>query len=448
MPTKKKIPTIVGLFVLTIGLATGVLLIQNSQIFKLGASGGTPPKDVRITNVTNSSFTVSWTTQKETSGFVSWGESQSSLTQTESDEIAGQSFIHLATIQGLGSQKTYYFKINSQAEDYDNNGIPWQLTTMSPLGASPKNKIVSGTVLTATGTPSYPSVVYLSTGSLSPLSTTTSENGSWVISLSQARDATQNAAYDITKNDLLEIFVQAGASGTSSAQIFLNSANPVPPMILGQVHDFKSLPPSEESELPSSTIEAPEDIPQKSKFDLSGADNADSSQNTITIESVDNGEVINSTKPAFFGKGPAGAEFSIKVESENPVTANQIVGSSGNWSWSPPEGLAPGTHKITISWRDAEGILRTITRQFIVQAAEGPAFVSTPSASITPTPTVTVKPTSQATSSSTPKIVTTPTSTSSAIPVSGIPLPTLIMLSLGGLLFVSGGLIFFSALKQ
>jgi hypothetical protein len=444
MSNKSKIPTAIGILILIIGLATGVFLVQNSQIFKLGASGSTPPKDVRITNITDSSFTVSWTTQKESDGFVAWGESPSSLAKTESDEISGKSFIHSATIRGLEAQKSYYFKINSQGIDYDNNNIPWEVKLGPSLSSSSLNKVISGTILTATGTPSYPAIVYVSTGALSPLSTTTSENGSWVISLSQARDSSLNSLYDTSKNDLLEISVQAGPAGTSSAQIYLASSSPVPPMILGQVHDFKSLPPGKDESLPTSTIEAPESISQKSKFDLSGLNAATPSSNTITLESIEEGEIVNSTKPEFFGKGPKGTELTITVESENPISASTKVGTSGSWNWSPPEGLAPGTHKVTISWRDADGILRSITKQFIIQAAEGPAFVSTPSASLTPTPKVTSQPIS--TSSSTPRA--TATSTSSAVPVSGVPLPTIIMLAMGTVLFASGGTIFFSALKQ
>ena len=110
------------------------------------------------------------------------------------------------------------------------------------------------------------------------------------------------------------------------------------------------------------------------------------------------------------------------------------VPASGDWKWSPPEDLPEGTHKVKISWRDTGGILRTIERTFVVQAAEGPAFESTPSgtgaASATPTATPKSSPTA------TPK----PTLTASATPAptldpqvsdSGVLTPTIALSIMG-----------------
>src|SRR3989304_5866495 len=89
---KSKIPTIIGIFILVFGLAAGVLLVRNQNFFRLGASAEFAPKDVRISNITDSSATVSWITDRETSGFVKWGEGQDSLDKTELDELTSQSF--------------------------------------------------------------------------------------------------------------------------------------------------------------------------------------------------------------------------------------------------------------------------------------------------------------------------------------------------------------------
>ena len=110
---KSKIPTIIGIFILVFGLAAGVLLVRNQNFFRLGASAEFAPKDVRISNITDSSATVSWITDKETSGFVKWGEGQDSLDKTELDELASQSFTHTLTLRNLTPQTTYSFKINS-----------------------------------------------------------------------------------------------------------------------------------------------------------------------------------------------------------------------------------------------------------------------------------------------------------------------------------------------
>lgn len=425
---KSKIPTIIGIFLLTAGLAAGVLLVQNRQIFKLGASPQISPKNVRISNISDSAFTVSWVTDKQTDGFIKWGKSENSLNQIEVDEIKGPSFVHTISVHGLDPETTYFFTINSDGKEFDNNGIAWQVTTGSKLTLRPGSNTISGTVLTAVGTPAKSALVYVTVGGSSLLSTTTSENGSWVIPISSAR--TQNLASFVEIDDsstLVEISVQAGPDGVASAQIYPVSAKPAPPIILGKTYNFKNLPPSETEGIPKAKVNLPEEATPSSGFNVP-EEISTPSATTVTLESIDEGEVVTTTEPEFFGKGPPKTTLTITVESD-PITDSVTVDSSGNWKWSPPTNLPEGTHKITITWRDASGILRTLTRTFVVQAAEGPAFESTPSAS-TPTPSPSATPTPTPSPSTTPSA--SPISSVSAIPDSGNLTPT-VTLSIMGL---------------
>jgi chitodextrinase len=232
---KSKIPTILGVILLTVGLAAGVLLVGNRQIFRLGASAENAPKDVRVTNISDNTFTVSWVTDKEVLGFVSWGDNENSLTRTEEDDVGTVSVTHTTSIKGLLPQQTYFFKINSGGSEYDNNGLPWQVTTGPSLAETGKSNVISGSVLTSTGSAARDALVYITVGGGSPLSTITSQNGSWVIPLSSARTSNLTSLVTIDEQStLLEISVNAGADGVSSAQIYPQSATPVPAMMLGQ----------------------------------------------------------------------------------------------------------------------------------------------------------------------------------------------------------------------
>lgn len=404
---KNTIPTIIGIIVLVLGISTGVLLVRGSQIFRLGAAPEVSPKDVRITNISDSAFTVSWVTDKETSGFIKWGANESGLDKNELTGSQTQSFTHTSTISGLTPETSYFFKINSGGSDFDNSGIPWQVKSGPTLAFIRSENLVSGEVLTASGNAASGALVYLTLGGSSPLSTITSESGSWVIPVFSAR--TQDLTSYIPINEtstLVEISVNAGPEGIASAQIYPQSARPVPSIILGQVHDFKSLPPSSSSEIPKASIGLPEISTPSSGFTVP-ENTATPSASTVTLESLDEGEIVTTTKPAFFGEGPPGVTLTITVESD-PITTSVKVPSNGDWNFSPPTNLDPGIHTITITWKDAGGILRTLTRSFIVQAAEGPAFESTPSATPKSSPT--------ASPSATPKATPTPTSTSSATP--------------------------------
>ena len=422
---KSKIPTIIGLFILVFGLAAGVLLVRNQNIFRLGAAAEFAPKDVRISNITDTSFTISWITDRETSGFVKWGQGATSLDKTDLDELKDQSFTHLLTLRGLTPQTTYFFKINSGGEDFDNNGIAWQVTTGQTLEIPSKTNLVSGSVLTSTGQPAKNALLYLTVGGGSLLSTITSDSGSWVIPLSSARTQALSSYVVVDeKNTLIEISANAGPQGVASAQIYPQSARPVPSIILGNTHDFKNLPPSEESGIPKASIGLPDEATPSSGFEV--GETATPSATTVTLESVEPGEIITTTEPEFFGEGPAGVTLTITLESE-PITEAVKVPTSGNWSWSSPEGLTEGAHKITITWRDASGILRTLSRTFIVQAAEGPSFESTPSASPTASPKT--SPTPSPTATATP--AATATATAAPVPDSGSLTPTILLFIMG-----------------
>ncbi len=428
---KKKIPTIIGIIVLVLGLAVGVMLVQNIQIFKLGAEAQNSPKDVRISNITSDSFSVTWLTDVETVGFIKYGSSVGNLTNTKTEESQTPDFTHLVNITELTPQTDYFFKINSGETDFDNNEIPWQGQTLTASDNS-QPKLISGSVLLATGMAAKNAIIYITINN-KLFSALTSQNGSWIISL---------PSNIVSANTLLEISALSGKGDVSTAQIYAQSASPVPAMIMGQTHDFKNLPPSESADIPKASLEIPEESTPSSGFDI--PENISTpSATTVTLESISNNEVITTQKPEFFGEGPKGTELKITVESE-VITDNITVPSSGEWSWEIPENLPEGPHTITISWKDAGGILRTLTRNFVVQASEGAAFVSTPSASLTPKPTSTVKPTT--TSSATPKATATssatikPTSTGTPFPQpeSGSLTPTILLSIMGiGLIALS-----------
>lgn len=422
---RAKIPTIIGLIILVLGLATGVFLIGNRQIFKLGATEQASPRDVRISNISSSSFSISWTTDIETTGFVTYGEKSSDLSDTQKEESSSPGFTHLVRFSGLKPETQYFLKINSGGNTFDNNGVPWQGETGPILPEPAKPSLISGSILTTTSTPARGALVYISiNGTL--LSTLTSQNGSWLISIPFAVDEV---------NTLLEISVQAGPSGISSAQIYPQSAKPVPTMILGQTYDFKNLAPSQESDMPQATFSPPEESTPSSGFDIPETITTPSAK-TVTLENIKDGEIVTSTKPELLGKGPAGTTISITVESD-PVSGEVTVPNSGEWNWEVPKNLPEGVHKITIVWKDASGVNRTLIRNFVVQAAEGPAFEATPSATpqVTPSASPTATPGATATSSATPKATLPPT------PESGSLTPT-ILLSIMSVGFIAFSFLF------
>lgn len=412
---KKKIPTFIGITVLVVGIAVGVFMVKNRQIFKLRASADKRPKDIRITNLSDSAFTVTFTTGSNSSTFVKWGEDQNNLQNTQTPQTASPSYVHSVTVSNLAENKTYYFKINSEGLDFDNDGIAWETKTGKKLSAPESSIIISGKTLDANDLPLQGVLVYSSVSGGSDLSTVTNSDGVWILPISLTRTADLNSYVSISETEtLLDISVQAGQNGITTAKIYPELAMPAPNMYLGQSYDFRNISKNESSSTPGAEINLDTTESRKSGFI---ANSNPVSQDTVTLESVENGEVVTTTEPEFFGGGPPGTDITITVQSET-ITDTVTVEDDGFWRWSIPKNLEAGLHTITLSWKDENGVLKKITKSFVVNAQEGPAFVATPSAS--PTPTSVIAPTI------TPTMTPTPTKTPSLTPsVSPTATPTL-----------------------
>lgn len=425
MKKKKKLPTILGVLILLIGVVAGVLLINSRQVFKIGADVDSRPKNVRVSNVTESTATITWTTDVKSQGFVKWGKSETLLSKVALEEGQDKNYVHSAILMGAETNSTVFFKINSDSNDYDNEGIAWQTKTLATKHTQTGNLIASGIVLESNSSTPAVSLVYLTiNGTL--LSTLTSNEGNFIIPLSTYID-------NISDTTTIEIVAQGGLLGSAQAIIYPKSIKFIPTIILGKSYDFRSLPETNDSDLPQSSLSIPESVNISSRFEITKSEQ----QQKITeikIDSIDEGEIITTTTPEFFGTGPINHDIEITVESELQ-TGNVKVQSNGKWKWSPPDNLEPGEHKLTLKWRDSTGILRTITRTFIVNAAEGPAFEATPSAtpSIKPstTPQSSSSPTPMSTSSATPNSFATPKVTAPPTPETGSLTPTLGLFIMG-----------------
>ena len=440
---KVKIPTLVGIVFLTISLSAAIVLIKQRQIFRLGAQQKYPPQNVKTTNITSSSFTVIWSTQQQTTGFVQWGESKNNLDKTSSSEMKNKSYLHSSTVNELQPNKTYYFKINSDGNLYGNSQEPWEVKTAPPVTSdSPSGNFkISGKVITASGKEASNIIVIAEIEGASPLSTTTSENGNWIISADTVPNSNIDRYLELSPNTKVSILAQAGPQGISTAEFYLSDEQTVlPPIILGQNHNFTDLPQAQEKTSPISEIKAPQIISKKPRFNTEKISENKSGIEEISIESIDEGETIYTTRPEFFGKAPPQKEIIIKIESESPISETIKTSQNGTWRWSPPIEIAPGNHKITITYRDNNGVLKSIVKNFSVQAAETkePAFESTPSGTLKPTPTITPTPINTS-----PQTKSSPSATP-VQPVSGVKTPTLILILTSILLFAISGFLLFT----
>jgi len=458
MIKKYTIPTILGLVVLLGGTAAGIFLIRKGPTFLLKATPGVTPKQIKVTNITDTSFTVSWITEEPTEGFVHFGQTSSlgNIATDDRDAISRKtisSSTHHVSIKNLKPKTKYYFKIGSGGKTFDNSGSAWEVTTANtPTSEVPPSDIVSGEVENQDGTPGEGAIVYLSIANMTPQSTLVHTSGNWLIALNNAfsSDLSGYASYD-KQAQIIEIFVQ-GEEKTATAITTTGNDNPIPKITLGKNYDFRqkenskpeteASPSGQTSEEKEATASGQqEETSSKFSFEDLGQATEDT---TISIINPTEGEVLNTQKPAFSGTGPAGKTIQILLESSSAFSDTLTVDEEGNWTWSPPEELEPGEHSITISY-----LGKTFTRYFTVLAAgesDLPAFTATPSATGTPSPTPTPEttPTPTVSPEPTPTLETTPTPTSSpeatrtALPSTEAGVPTAGYLTPTFLLFIIG----------
>lgn len=404
---RNKIPTIFGLLILVAGLVAGLFLIKNRQIFQPGASPTSSPQNVKISNITNTSFTVSWTTNQELLGFVKWGTDSSLGTTAEAPSL-NPSFTHSITVKSLSGSTIYLFKINSDGVDYDNSGKPWQVKTASNF-QNKQPALVSGKILDSSGNPASDAIVYLAVAGGSLLSTTTSSSGTWVTSIANIPTEDLTSFVSITPDTPLTISVDAGPRGESVVQSLVSTSNPTPDITLGKNSDFTGVQNNGSTENPNASIELPAGASPESKFNVSSG----GANQPVTIDSVGSGETISTVKPEFFGKGPTGTTLNIILESQ-VITAKVKVDSKGQWKWDAPSDLANGIHTLTISWTDKNGTLQKLVKTFTVAASESPAFQASASASLAPSPTETPSPTGLASILPSPTLTESPSPTETA----------------------------------
>lgn len=407
----KKIPTLLGLLIITVAIGITTLLVGQSTFFEQIASPTTEPQDVRITNVSDSSFTVSYKTSSFVLGSVNFGK-DIKLGQTVGDErdknTVAQHKIHSFTTQNLDPSTKYYFSIVSGQESYLNNGLPYEVTTAEAAKEKGGTGFIVGKVVTVENLAPKEAVVYMTTTGAQALSTVANSDGSYTLSLEKLRQQDLSSFFSFKPQSTIKMLIVSDV-GQSSVVLTAKEVNYVPTVVISKNYDFT------QSTSETATSSAELAFPTVSTGSV---------VSTPEITTPTKDQNLSDQTPLFRGKGIPNDKIIILIESE-PIQGQVTVDSSGNWSFTPTTPLTPGQHTITITARDSAGILRTITQTFTIvgeaQAAT-PTPTPTPTPSLFPAPTPTASPSESASPSATPIVIPTPTPTPIVI---ATPTPTL-----------------------
>jgi hypothetical protein len=429
---KKQIPTIVGLSVLVIALVAGVFLFsQGTGVFAPRATPQTTPKNIKITNVTDNSFSVSFLTDESTSGFIKYGTETKSLNSQAGDDrdqlsgSVGSFTLHHITVRGLQPETNYYFTLGTGTQaQFDNGGSPFTIKTAKRGGAPSAAKTIYGNILNPTGGPAEGSIVYVSLEGVGEMSSLVKGSGSWAVPLSNARTTDGSRYAEITDESTVSLMVQGPSVAlTSQVSITVAQAQPVSAITLGQNTIQTATPPDENATLASSSEEVVDAQMQGDSMmvdsstqmmgdqQMLGPDASDSATTGGTDPSLINPplgpsasdsaelastpatgsatttptdpdaivdlknsshQTISSSQPTITGKVAPNVVVTIKVNSETQIEQQLTTDANGEFTLDISQldkELEPGEHSVEYSYTDpATGQVVTKTKTFTVNA--------------------------------------------------------------------------------
>jgi len=396
-----KFPTIIGLIVLIISIIIGMYLTRSPVILGSKASGTCNPDSLQITNITNNSASISFITASACSPSIS-------INNKLVTEVKNNDLIHYFEIKNLSATTDYVFSVVVSGQTISKNEYKFK-TASSPNSVIPTSNLAWGKVYNPDGKTVADAIVYLNIPGASPLSSFVTTDGNWSVSLANSFNESKSDWFLTPTSPLDEDIIVVATDG-SRTQVVNSTAlnNPVPDIIIGKNSLDKTTLPSPPA---SGQIIEPTQVAADIKVD---------------IFNPKDGESLTADQPDFFGSAPNNSTVVIEVHSDVIVNGQVSADNSGSWHWSPPTGLTPGNHTITVKVQNpVTGIWESVTRNFIVLASDGnsPKFeasasATTPTLVPSPIPTETPLPTARAAK---PSVAVKP-------PVTGDTAPTIIIM--------------------
>lgn len=386
--SQKRIPTVYAFAILFISIWVTLLLLKTSINIVGKASPQNQPENIFISNITDASATINYTTREKTSGAISLDGESSNIFFDDRDNNSNHNatfYSHQIEITNLKAQSTYKFSIISEGEVFLDRGQKFTVTTGAVIdGVSQNQEKISGNVLLPNGDPGNDVLLKISSPSFQTISWITNASGNYQIPVSQIRNNSFDNLYDLKEGEEINFDIYYQDTKTNVKTIYKKGLI-MPEIILSKNYNFLSENLEIVEGTPSAELKIPKSI---------------SKQGEVRIISPKENESFIDSQPLFRGSGIPGEKVKVTIRSQE-INEQTIVDSNGTWSFRPSTSLSPGEHLITIETRDSQGITRKLTQSFIVFGSGSQiAEPATPSA--TPTSLPTQVPTTQPTATTAP----------------------------------------------
>lgn len=243
----------------TLAMALVLLLVGVWTGGEAAASQAPAISDIRVSNVRDIYFVVSWITDEPSSGEVRYGTSPSLGMVANDVRGAGYTgYTHYVAVTGLAPSTLYYFDVVSGATVDDNGGAHYQVTT-GPTLSPPTSDAAWGLVYQSDGTTyAEGAIVYIrvqdnngigSSGQSALMSALVADSGYWFANLRSARTQDLGSYFDYSPSgDQVSLEAQGGNMGQATLVVDTANDSPAPAMVLAQPTPTPTLSPT-----PSST---------------------------------------------------------------------------------------------------------------------------------------------------------------------------------------------------
>lgn len=233
---KFKIPTLLGIAIILIGLISGLYLVLREQIYLSQAAPNLTAQNITFTNISDDSVTISWQTNTATPSFVTFGQSSPEEQTTLDDRDTGNPkphILHYVTLKNLLPKTNYQFKIISGKLSSD----ILKFETTSPITNQTGFTPVIGSVMDG-NSPLADGIVYLSIQDAVTQSALVKSGGNFLIPLSEIRKSDLSDLFLLSEDMTAKLTIHSNKG--SSAVLFKLKTNsePFPPIKLGQDIDL------------------------------------------------------------------------------------------------------------------------------------------------------------------------------------------------------------------
>lgn len=224
---KFRIPTLLGLFIIVTGLASGVYLVLQNQTLQTKAGADVTAKNITVTNISDSGFAVSWQTDGKSSGFLYLEGGGKSETFLDDQDLSTPEprLLHHVSVSSLAPQTTYFYTIHSSKLKMP----PSQVTT-GALDLPNSYQPIIGQVLSDSAFLSS-GLVFLEIPGVITQSTTIKDYGNFILPVSSMQKADLSGVFIPDNQTVGKITIMDKSSSQTVVTFYLPDR--LPPIQMG-----------------------------------------------------------------------------------------------------------------------------------------------------------------------------------------------------------------------